>query len=243
MKGKIEAADGGTLFLDEIGELPLDIQPHLLRVLEESEVLRLGENTARKVNFRLIAATHRDLRAEVAEGRFRADLYYRLAVTSISIPPLRERKSDLPELLEHWLTVSRDRFGVSNAMIDDAALECLLNYAWPGNVRELRNAIEGAVLMTVDGVVRIGDLPAEIQTPSVLASIQDEPHGGSYETVPRGARSLDAAEAESIRFAIQQSRGNLTEAASQLGIAKSTLYQKVTKYGLTDDILNARRKS
>jgi transcriptional regulator with PAS, ATPase and Fis domain len=243
MKGKIEAADGGTLFLDEIGELPLDIQPHLLRVLEESEVLRLGENTARKVNFRLIAATHRDLRAEVAEGRFRADLYYRLAVTIISIPPLRERKADLPELLEHWLTVSRDRFGVSNAMIDDAALERLLNYAWPGNVRELRNAIEGAVLMTVDGVVRIGDLPAEIQTPSVFASAQDEPHGGTYETVPEGVRSLDAAEAAAMRFAIQKSRGNLTEAAARLGIAKSTLYQKVTKYGLTDDILSARGKA
>ncbi|MPW23175.1 AAA domain-containing protein [Paraburkholderia sp. CNPSo 3157] len=243
MKGKIEAADGGTLFLDEIGEMPLDVQPHLLRVLEESEVLRLGENTPRKVNFRLIAATHRDLRAEIADGSFRADLYYRLAVTNISIPPLRERTADLPELLEHWLAVSRDRFGVNNVVIDDRAFECLMNYAWPGNVRELRNAIEGAVLMACDGVIRIGDLPAELQTPSGSAGAQDQPHDEGSGTVPREPRSLEAAEAESIRFAIQKCRGNLTEAASQLGIAKSTLYQKVTKYGLTDDILTARRKS
>jgi transcriptional regulator of acetoin/glycerol metabolism len=243
MMGKIEAADRGTLFLDEIGEMPLDIQPHLLRVLEEGEVLRLGENTARKVNFRLIAATHRDLRAEIADGSFRADLYYRLAVTNIAIPPLRERKTDLPDLLEHWLRVSRDRYGVNNVVIDDAAYECLLNYAWPGNVRELRNAIEGAVLMASDSIIRIGDLPAEIHTPSFCASAQDESSAGVSETVPREARSLEAAEAESIRFAIQHYRGNLTEVAAQLGIAKSTLYQKVAKYGLTDDILTARRKS
>jgi transcriptional regulator with PAS, ATPase and Fis domain len=242
MMGKIEAADRGTLFLDEIGEMPLDIQPHLLRVLEEGEVLRLGENTARKVNFRLIAATHRDLRAEIADGSFRADLYYRLAVTNISIPPLRERKTDLPDLFEHWLRVSRERFGVSNVVIDDTAYECLMNYAWPGNVRELRNAIEGAVLMTSDGVIRIGDLPAEIHTRSFCEGARDKPQPGASEAVPREVRSLDTAEAESIRFAIQQYRGNLTEAAAQLGIAKSTLYQKVAKYGLTDDILTARRK-
>ncbi|MBP0594296.1 sigma-54-dependent Fis family transcriptional regulator [Paraburkholderia sp. LEh10] len=242
MTGKIEAADRGTLFLDEIGEMPLDIQPHLLRVLEEGEVLRLGENTARKVNFRLIAATHRDLRTEIAGGTFRTDLYYRLAVTSISIPPLRERKTDLPSLLEHWLRVSGDRFGVNNVEIDDAAYECLMNYAWPGNVRELRNAIEGAVLMASDGVIRIGDLPTEIQTPSVYGAPRDQSSAGASEAVPREVRSLKEEEVEPIKFAIQQCRGNLTEAAAQLGIAKSTLYQKVARYGLTDAILTARRK-
>ncbi|MFP3555482.1 sigma-54-dependent Fis family transcriptional regulator [Paraburkholderia sp. SIMBA_049] len=244
MMGKIEASDRGTLFLDEIGEMPLDIQPHLLRVLEEGEVLRLGENTARKVNFRLIAATHRDLRAEIGDGSFRADLYYRLAVTNISIPSLRERKTDLPELLEHWLRVSRDRFGVDKIVIDDTAYECLMNYAWPGNVRELRNAIEGAVLMANDGVIRIGDLPVEIQTntPSFSAGARDKSSVGASEAAPREVRSLDEAEAESIRNAILQSDGNLTQVAAQLGIAKSTLYQKVAKYGLTDDILTARRR-
>jgi transcriptional regulator of acetoin/glycerol metabolism len=242
MTGKIEAADRGTLFLDEIGEMPLDIQPNLLRVLEEGEVLRLGENAARKVNFRLIAATHRDLRAEITCGTFRPDLYYRLAVTNISIPPLRERKTDLPDLLEHWLRVSCDRFGVNNVVIDETAYECLMNYAWPGNVRELRNAIEGAVLIACDGVIRIGDLPTEIQTPSACAGTRDRGSAGPSEAVPREGRLLETAEAESIRSAIQQYRGNLTEVAAQLGIAKSTLYQKAAKYGLTDDILTARRR-
>jgi transcriptional regulator of acetoin/glycerol metabolism len=243
MTGKIEAADNGTLFLDEIGEMPLDIQPHLLRVLEEGEVFRLGENTARKVNFRLIAATHRDLRAEIADGRFRTDLYYRVAVTNISIPPLRERKTDLPDLLEHWLRVSRDRFGTDDVVIDEPAYECLMNYAWPGNVRELRNAIEGAVLMACDGVIKVGDLPAEIHSPHLFAGARDQPSAGPSEAEPREVRSLQQAEAESIRLAIQQSRGNLTAAATQLGVAKSTLYQKIAKYGLADDILTARRSS
>ncbi|MFM0572649.1 sigma-54-dependent Fis family transcriptional regulator [Paraburkholderia caledonica] len=242
MMGKIEAANRGTLFLDEIGEMPLDIQPHLLRVLEEGEVLRLGENIARKVDFRLVAATHRDLRAEIADGSFRADLYYRLAVTSISIPPLRERKEDLPGLLDHWLRVSCDRFGVGNVAMDDTAFECLMEYAWPGNVRELRNAIEGAVLMASDGVIRIGDLPAETHTPLVPAAARDNRPAGGSEAEPKEVRSLDAAEADSIKLAIQKYRGNLTEAAAQLGIAKSTLYQKVAKYGLAVDILAARRK-
>ncbi|WP_240057520.1 sigma-54-dependent Fis family transcriptional regulator [Paraburkholderia azotifigens] len=242
MMGKIEAANRGTLFLDEIGEMPLDIQPHLLRVLEEGEVLRLGETSARKVDFRLIAATNRDLRAKIADGSFRTDLYYRLAVTNVPIPPLRERKDDLPDLLEHWLSVSRARFGVRNVVIEDTAFECLMNYAWPGNVRELRNAIEGAVLMACDGVIRIGDLPTEIQTPLVFEGAHDRPHTAASEPTPREVLSLDAAEAESIRFAIQKHRGNVTEAAAQLGIAKSTLYQKVAKYGLTDEILIARGK-
>jgi DNA-binding NtrC family response regulator len=148
----------------------------------------------------------------------------------------------LPDLLEHWLRVSRDRFGVNNVAIDDKAYECLMNYAWPGNVRELRNAIEGAVLMACDGVIKISDLPAEIHSPSLRAGSRDESSTGASETVPREVRSLEEAEAESIRFAIQRYRGNLTEAAAQLGIAKSTLYQKITKYGLADDILTARRK-
>ena len=142
--------------------MPFDIQPHLLRVLKEGELYRLGENTPRKVNFRLIAATHRDLRADIADGKFRMDLYYRIAVTSISIPPVRERKADLAELIDHWLHISLERYGLANAVFDDEAHECPVNYDWPGNVRELRNAIEGAVLMARDGIIAIDDLPPEI---------------------------------------------------------------------------------
>lgn len=241
MTGKIEAANHGTLFLDEIGEMPLEIQPHLLRVLEEGEIFRLGENTARKVSFRLIAATHRDLRADVADGKFRMDLYYRLAVTSISIPPLRERKEDLPETIAHWLRVASERYGAANAVIDDMAYECLLNYAWPGNVRELRNAIEGAVLMARDGVITADDLPPEIGARAVAPGAQDTAPSAQPVLALHEVRSLEAAEAESIRLAIRQSGGNLTQVAAQLGIAKSTLYQKIRKYALMQELGTTRR--
>jgi sigma-54 dependent transcriptional regulator, acetoin dehydrogenase operon transcriptional activator AcoR len=235
MVGKIEAANHGTLFLDEIGEMPFDIQPHLLRVLEEGELYRLGENTPRKVNFRLIAATHRDLRADIADEKFRMDLYYRLAVTSISIPPLRERKADLADLIDHWLHTSLERYGLANAVIDDEAHECLLNYDWPGNVREMRNAIEGAVLMARDGIIAMDDLPPEIRAAASAGPQRTAPPAGHslpLQKIP----SLEMAEAESIRLAIQQAQGNLTHVAFQLGIAKSTLYQKIKKYGLAQDL-------
>ena len=241
MTGKIEAANHGTLFLDEIGEMPVDIQPHLLRVLEEGAIYRLGENTARKVSFRLIAATHRDLRADVADGKFRMDLYYRLAVTNIAIPPLRERKSDLPDMIEHWLRISRERYGAANAVFDDVAYECLLNYAWPGNVRELRNAIEGAVAMARDGIITVDELPPEIGASAALEGARDTASSGLSALARKKVRSLEMAEAESIRFAIQQSQGNLTHAAAQLGIAKSTLYQKIRKYALVQDLRVTRR--
>jgi transcriptional regulator of acetoin/glycerol metabolism len=236
--GKIEAANRGTLFLDEIGELPLDIQPHLLRVLEEGELYRLGENYPRKVSFRLIAATHRDLRAEVAEGRFRMDLYYRLAVTLVAIPSLRERQDDLPDLIDHWLRALSERYGLGELVFDDEAYECLLNYRWPGNVRELRNAIEGALLTARDGIITVNDLPPEIGTPPIAAGsagavpVACYPRSASVQRVP----SLEMAEAESIRFAIQQCQGNLTLTAAQLGIAKSTLYEKIKKYQMTDEL-------
>ncbi|MGF6598408.1 transcriptional regulator of acetoin/glycerol metabolism [Paraburkholderia sp. GAS448] len=237
MIGKIEAANRGTLFLDEIGEMPLDIQPHLLRVLEEGELYRLGENHPRKVSFRLIAATHRDLRAEVAEGRFRIDLYYRLAVTLVAIPSLRERKDDLPDLIDHWLRALCERYGLGGIVFDNEAYDRLLNYPWPGNVRELRNAIEGALLTARDGIITVNDLPPEIGAPTAAGSpgaVQAacDPPSPSIQRV----RSLEMAEAESIRFAIQQCQGNLTQVAAQLGIAKSTLYEKVKKYQLTHEL-------
>jgi transcriptional regulator of acetoin/glycerol metabolism len=241
MTGKIEAANHGTLFLDEIGEMPLDIQPYLLRVLEEGELYRLGENTARKVDFRLVAATNRDLRADVTDGRFRMDLYYRLAVTNIAIPPLRERKDDLEGLIEHWLHVLRERYGGVNAVFDDAARACLLNYAWPGNVRELRNAIECAVLMTQDGVITVNELPLEVRACAFPANARPAASFSGVELARQKVRSLETAEAEVIRTAIQQSEGNLTQAAAQLGIAKSTLYLKMSKYALTRNSVVARR--
>jgi len=223
--GKIEAANGGTLFLDEIGEMPLDIQPHLLRVLEEGELYRLGENTPRKVTFRLVAATHRNLRDEIAAGRFRMDLFYRIAVTTVQIPPLRERREDLPALVGYWMESLCTRYGLPVASFDEEACAMLAAYGWPGNVRELRNVVEGALLMADGNVIGADKLPPEIS----LAGAPMPQAAAEPGAVPV---SLEMAEAESIRLALATSAGNLTQAASRLGIAKSTLYQKIRKYGL-----------
>jgi len=251
--GKIEAAAGGTLFLDEIGEMPLDLQPHLLRVLEQGEIYRLGENTVRKVKFRLIAATHRDLRQEVAAGRFRMDLYYRIAVTSLRIPPLRERRADIVALVMQ-LT---DRVCRENDLpprhFDEGALRCLEAYAWPGNVRELRNVVENVLLVSSDETIGVEQLPPELtRSADVLAA---DPRGVDAEltrlpgpdSVPpefatpgihldEAAHSLEVAEQKHIRAAIHATGGNLSAAAKLLGIAKSTMYLKLRKHGLKADV-------
>ncbi|CAB3755502.1 sigma-54-dependent Fis family transcriptional regulator [Burkholderia paludis] len=236
--GKIEAADGGTLFLDEIGEMPLDIQPHLLRVLEENEIYRLGENTPRRVNFRLVAATHRDVKDAVAKGRFRMDLYYRIAVTTVSIPSLRERGEDLPALIAHWLAQLCDSYGLAPRTFDDDAYARLLRYPWPGNVRELRNAIEGSLLLSDGPVIRADRLPAEI---GAAASVDACAVQAADALAPDVGDSLKKAEAESIRRALARHAGNLTKTAGQLGIAKSTLYEKIRKYRLLDAVSDVRR--
>jgi len=233
--GKIEAANGGTLFLDEIGEMPLDLQPHLLRVLEQGEIYRLGENVPRKVNFRLVAATHRELRQDVADGRFRMDFYYRVAVTSVRIPPLRERAGDVRALAEHFLTRFRALHGLGPRRFDEALLERLDAYAWPGNVRELRNVVESMLLMSEGEVLGVGALPPELDGGAAM----DERFPGRAEA---GALpSIAQGEAELIRRAIAATQGNLTRAARELDIAKSTLYQKVRQYGLEGEISRVRR--
>ncbi|SIT35046.1 GAF modulated sigma54 specific transcriptional regulator, Fis family [Paraburkholderia ribeironis] len=238
--GKIEAADGGTLFLDEIGEMPLDIQPHLLRVLQENEIYRLGENTPRKVNFRLVAATHRDLKSAIATGMFRMDLFYRIAVTTVSIPSLRERGEDLPTLIDYWLRHLCESYGLPAKSFDEQAYACLLNYAWPGNVRELRNAIEGALLLADGPTITADKLPAEVgvASSSTVHLVQRE----FPEQVVATGDSLKTAEAEYIRRALARCEGNLTQAAAQLGIAKSTLYEKLRRYDLVAAVSDVRRR-
>ncbi len=227
MVGKIEAANGGTLFLDEIGEMPLDMQPNLLRVLEQGELYRLGENTPRKVRFRLIAATHRDLRQEIAAGRFRMDLYYRIAVTSLRIPPLRERRGDIPLLARFFLQRFRTEQGLEPGALSEEVVQALQAYAWPGNVRELRNIIEGAVLLSEGPVLTLDALPREF-----LETVQSAPSGPAAAPAG-GVCSIAEGEEALIRRAIEASGGNLTLAARQLGIAKSTLYVKLQRYGLS----------
>jgi transcriptional regulator of acetoin/glycerol metabolism len=232
MAGKIEAADGGTLFLDEIGEMPMDMQPHLLRVLEQREICRLGENTTRRVNFRLIAATHRDLREEIAAGRFRMDLFYRIAVTSLRIPPLRERKGDIALLAQHFFDVFRGEQEMAPGVLDAAVLARLESYRWPGNVRELRNVIQGAVMMSEGEPLTCSALPSEL---SHLEASDPTP----LEGLGAAVRSIAEGEEALIRRAIIASEGNLTLAARQLHIAKSTLYVKMQRYGLSRDMVRA----
>ncbi len=229
MAGKFEAADGGTLFLDEIGEMPLDLQPLLLRVLEEGEVCRLGETRPRKVRVRLLAATNRDLRAEVARGNFRMDLYYRLAVTLLRLPELADHKEDIPLLVRYFADETARRHGVAAKYPDDCVLDAMLRYRWPGNVRELRNVVEGMVLLAEGQSLTCDDLPPELCSPDTETS----PDGGASRTPePETAGTLTECARAAIVAAIRMENGNFTRAASRLGIAKSTLYEKMRRYSI-----------
>jgi NtrC-family two-component system response regulator AlgB len=217
--GKVAAADGGTLFLDEIGEMPLEIQPKLLRLLQEREYERVGEALSRKADVRVIAATNRDLAAEVRAGRFREDLFYRLNVIAVSLPGLRERPADLRRLAESDRQYFATRSGKGEVAFSEGVLGAFASYAWPGNLRELRNVIERAVILAPGPQIEVSDLPEEFGAAK-----------------PRecavGARvSLEDLEAEHIRRLLNTSR-NLDEAARTLGIDPATLYRKRSKLGL-----------
>ncbi len=215
-KGKFEMADGGTLFLDEIGDISLKTQIDLLRVLEEKKICRVGGNRLIPVDFRLIAATNKDLEAMVAEGRFREDLYYRLNVFSIAIPPLRERREDIPLLVEHFLHKFARSMNKSIAGVSPAAMDLLIDYDWPGNVRELQNAIERAVLVCKTGEIQPGDLPFQVN--------------GGREFSP--GRTLADVERQHIERVLRETGWNISRAARLLGIDRVTLYNKIKKYQL-----------
>jgi len=212
--GYFEAADGGTLFLDEIGDVPLDVQRQLLRVLEEEAVTRLGETKPRPVDVRIVAATHRNLDEEVEADRFRQDLLYRIRIARVTLPPLRERRSDVPLLVRTFVREIGARTGARVDQISDGALRRLLDYDWPGNVRELRNALEAALIRASGEVLRVDDLPPEIR-----------------EAPPTEAGSSTEA-AERIRAALEQTNGNRTEAAELLGISRATLYRRLDEYDI-----------
>lgn len=233
MAGKIEAAHGGTLFLDEIAEMPLDLQPYLLRVLEGGEVYRLGCNKPHTVEFRLIAACNRDLRSEVTAGRFRMDLFYRVSVTSLYIPPLRERREDIAELVEHFSRAVVAHQGVQPKAFAPEVLGALAAYSWPGNLRELRNVVEAMILLTEDDVVGLAALPSDLGAATA----------GPPDTAGRGGpdAGLERVQCNAIGAAIRMHRGNLTEVARDLRIAKSTLYLKMKKYALESLVHEARR--
>ena len=209
---------GGTILLDEIDETSQALQVQLLRVLQEREVRRVGEVGTRPVDVRVVAATNRDLAAEVAAGRFREDLYYRLRVVEIPIPPLRERGDDVLELARLFLRRAAARIGREVKGFSPEAARLLLGHAWPGNVRELENAIERAVILGQGPQVTADDLPPELSV--------GRPVSG-------GTRTLEELEREAIRTALAAHGGHREKTAEQLGIAVATLYRKIGKYGLT----------
>ena len=242
--GLVEAAEGGTLFLDEVGDMPLATQVKLLRTLESNEVRRLGETSARVVDVRVVAATHRDLQQLVAEGRFREDLYYRLNVVRIDLPPLRERREDVGLLASYFLDRVSRREGKTYRFAP-AAREQLERYDYPGNVRELDCAV-------VEGItIRPEDLPAAIRTPRLLPERGSTAAGATPAGAPgaagsgragvtapvlddglRDTWSLAQVEKEHIRRVLDRHRGNATAAAKQLGISRTTLWRKLREYGL-----------
>jgi two-component system response regulator HydG len=219
--GRFASADGGTLFLDEIGEIPPSIQVKLLRVLQEGEIERLGGKTQR-IDLRLVAATNRDLKRAVAEGRFREDLYYRLNVIALTVPPLRDRREDVPLLVDHFLGRFREKNQKEVTGTTRAALDALLAYEWPGNVRELENAVERAVVLTKSSVIDIDDLPREVRG---LPDIVGGP-GGRALTFEIGT-PLEEIELRVIQETLRYTRGDKRLAAQLLGIATRTIYRKL----------------
>jgi DNA-binding NtrC family response regulator len=224
--GLMAAADGGTIFLDEIGELPVDLQSKLLRALQEKEIRPVGGTRAIPINVRILAATNRDLEAAVQTGSFRRDLYFRLNVLTLRVPPLRERKQDIPLLAGHILERVARTTGVQRNISDDA-LKLMLNYEWPGNVRELENCLERACALTSGPTIHITDLPTALknfhaQSPVIPVSFERS-----------GVSPLADLEKRAILHAITVLNGDKLEAAKQLGIGKTTLYRKLKEYGST----------
>jgi DNA-binding NtrC family response regulator len=236
--GRFELAHGGTLFLDEIGEIPVSMQVKLLRALQEQQFERVGGIKTISVNVRLIAATNRDLKARIADGGFREDLYYRLNVVHVQLPPLRERPSDIPLLIEHFVQKFNAKLDRSVTGFEDEALRRLLVYAWPGNIRELENVVERCMIFAEDGEVGAQHLPAEIQdsdgaAPRLVPGLDATPgQTGLKEAVREATLKL---EREFIRRALEQTGGNVTHTARLLKISRKSLQNKMKELGLRDE--------
>jgi nitrogen regulation protein NR(I) len=238
--GRFELADGGTLFLDEIGEVPVEMQVKLLRALQESEFERVGGIKTIHVDVRLVAATNRDLKALITEGRFREDLYYRLAVVPIALPPLRDRREDIPPLVAHFIDKYDQRLGKRVEGIEPEALELLMGYAWPGNIRELENLMERSVLFADGPTILASALPDALRERGVHAPTPalgvaqlgglPSPGGASMKEIVRHAQA--ELEKELIVHALEETGGNVTRAAKRLQISRKSLQVKMKELGL-----------
>ncbi|NLB18997.1 MAG: sigma 54-interacting transcriptional regulator, partial [Syntrophomonadaceae bacterium] len=220
--GKFELADQGTIFLDEVGEMPLDLQSSLLRLLEEGAVIRLGGRETIPINVRIIAASNKNLLEEVKNGNFRLDLFYRLGVIDIRIPSLKERKDDIPELVDHFIKSIGPKLGKIISGIDETALELLINYEWPGNVRDLSYVIEWSINLSSKEILTADDLPMRLRKPV---------------RIPLANMDLDANksdfEEKFIRECLRKNNNNRVKTAKDLGINRATLYRKLAKYSIT----------
>jgi two-component system, NtrC family, response regulator HydG len=237
-KGRFEYANGGTLFLDEVGDMPLPLQAKLLRVLENGEVFRIGSNEPVKVNVRLLSATNHDLEAAIADKQFREDLYYRLKVTTIRLPALRERREDIPLLAAHFIKEFNQRHGKHVTGIAEPLRKAMATYDWPGNVRELRNNIESMVVQDQDGVLGMDDL----QEGDTLRRLQATDHNPSGPSNLVG-KPLSEVERYYVQQALEVTEGNREEAARMLGIGERTLYRMIQDWKLQDKIKQAMNES
>jgi two-component system response regulator AtoC len=229
-KGLFEEADSGTLFLDEIGDLPSQLQVKLLRVLQDGEIRRIGESKPIQIDVRIVAATVKDLSKEVNEGRFREDLFYRLNVLPIHIPPLRERKEDIPLLIQHFIGKYNQAMNKDVAGVDHIAMDTLMNYKWYGNVRELENTVERAIVLSEKNNIELENLPAEIQNfreEFQMETVPDEEY-----SIKRASKTL---EINLIKKALHKTKGNHTHAARLLEISHRALLYKIKEYGIIEN--------
>jgi transcriptional regulator with GAF, ATPase, and Fis domain len=247
-QGYFRSANGGTLFLDEIGELPLKLQPKLLRSVEAHEVQPVGSSTSHKVEVRLVAATNRDLRAMVKAGTFRDDLYYRLSASPIFIPPLRERREAISAFIGFFIEQSNRQFGKNVTEIARRSLDILNAYQWPGNVRELSNAIESAVIVSEGGKIKVSDIPEQIVNGTgadMLYREEDSSNGHLATQIVRRPPSvefagdspgflLDDVIKKTLVRSLEETEGNRRRAADLLGVSRSTLYRMLTRYGIAE---------
>jgi transcriptional regulator with PAS, ATPase and Fis domain len=234
-KGLMEAADGGTVFLDEIGEMGPAMQAKLLRVLEEKTFKRVGGTRDIHVDVRVIAATNRVLEDRVREGRFREDLFYRLQVIPVVLPPLRHRAEDIPLLAQFFLDEFSREFRKKTTGISASAMEMLINYPWPGNIRELRNALERIMILEDTEQIEVSHLPAAIRQLSKDASVSVPAAGGTGGLqVPLGTMTLEEIERQAISMALEKSQHNQVQAARLLGISRDTLRYRMKKFGLVE---------
>lgn len=225
-KGLFEEADGGTIFLDEIGEINQETQVKLLRVLQEGEFMRVGGTEPIKVDVRVICATNRDLKKAVKEGRFREDLYYRLNVIQIQLPPLRERPGDIEDLVNHYIR----QLGGPLKRVSAEAMAALIRYDWPGNVRELRNVVERMIVLSPNDELGVNDLPGEIRGNCRSESVEASPNREADDN--RRPMTLEEMERQLIETSLANCDGNKKKAADMMGISRSSFYEKLKKYGV-----------